>query len=150
MVAQQTTEFAHGPLFGNQLKAAVAGAAIRTGDVGLLHVVNMRLRRNRSSPVPVQRSKAQQAALSDKRLNLKPASRNRTKKAIVNGAARMLAEKFFLVLGHKPHLPRREPEGGKHLAAHSDQTAEREREVSSARSTTLRMALVKGSGEVRS
>jgi len=51
---------------------------------------------------------------------------------------------------HKPHLPRRKPEGGKHLAARSDQTAEREREVSSAQSTTLQMALVKGSGEVRS
>jgi hypothetical protein len=46
----------------------------------------------------VRRSKAQQAALSDKWLNLKPASRNRTKEAIVNGATHMLAEKFFLVL----------------------------------------------------
>src|SRR5467141_2792119 len=106
MVAQQATEFAPGPLFGNQLNAAVAGAAFRTGDVGFLHRPNMRQRRNRSSPVPlpprgsdlVQRSKAQQAALSDKLLNLKPASRNRTKEAIVNVATHMLAEKFFLVL----------------------------------------------------
>jgi hypothetical protein len=66
----------------------------------------MRLRRNRSSPVPLpprdsdlmQRSKAQQPALSDKWLNLEPASRNRAKEAIVNGATDMLAEKFFLVL----------------------------------------------------
>ena len=50
--------------------------------------------------------------------------------------------------GHKPHLPRREPEGGKHLAARSDQTAEREREVSSTRSTTLRMG--PGQGRWRS
>ena len=36
--------------------------------------------------------------------------------------------------GHKPYLLRRKPEGGKHLAARSDQTAaEREREVGSAR-----------------
>ena len=41
MVAQQATEFAPGPLFGNQLNAAVAGAAFRTGDVGLLHLVNI-------------------------------------------------------------------------------------------------------------
>ena len=39
--------------------------------------------------------------------------------------------------GHKPHLPRRKPEGGQHLAACSDQTAEREREVGSARSTNV-------------
>jgi hypothetical protein len=64
MVAQQTTEFAPGPLFGNQLKAAVAGVAVGTGDVGLLHPANMRLRRNRSSRVPLpplrQRSGATQ------------------------------------------------------------------------------------------
>ena len=64
MVAQQTTEFALGPLFGNQLKAAVAGVAVGTGDVGLLHPANMRLRRNRSSRVPLpplrQRSGATQ------------------------------------------------------------------------------------------
>ena len=74
MVAQQTTEFAPGPLFGNQFKAAVAGMAVGTGDVGFLHRINMRRRQNRSSPVPLpplasdqmQRSKAQQAALSDK------------------------------------------------------------------------------------
>jgi hypothetical protein len=35
--------------------------------------------------------------------------------------------------GHKPDLLRRKPEGGKHLAARSDQTAEREHEVSCAR-----------------
>ena len=106
MVAQQTTEFAPGPLFGNQFKAAVAGMAVGTGDVGFSHRINMRQWQNRSSPVPlpplasdlVQRRKAQRAALSDKRLNLKPASRNRTKEAIVNGATHMLAEKFFLVL----------------------------------------------------
>ena len=40
--------------------------------------------------------------------------------------------------GHKPaDLLRRKPEGGKHLAARSDQTAEREREVGSARSTSV-------------
>ena len=74
MVAQQTTEFAPGPLFGNQFKAAVAGMAVGTGDVGFLHRINMRRRQNRSSPVPlpplasnlVQRRKAQRAALSDK------------------------------------------------------------------------------------
>jgi len=74
MVAQQATEFAPGPLFGNQFKAAVAGMAVGTGDVGFPHRINMRQRQNRSSPVPlpplasdpVQRSKAQQAALSDK------------------------------------------------------------------------------------
>ena len=68
MVAQQTTEFAPGPLFGNQFKAAVAGMAVGTGDVGFLHRINMRQRQNRSSPVPlpplasalVQRGKAQQ------------------------------------------------------------------------------------------
>src|SRR5882757_2048383 len=53
MVAQQTTEFAPGPLFGNQFKAAVAGMAVGTGDVGFLHRNNMRQRQNRSSPVPL-------------------------------------------------------------------------------------------------
>ena len=53
MVAQQTTEFAPGPLFGYQLKAAVAGMAVGTGDVGFSHRINMRQWQNRSSPVPL-------------------------------------------------------------------------------------------------
>jgi hypothetical protein len=53
MVAQQTTEFAPGPLFGYQFKAAVAGMAVGTGDVGFLHRINMRQWQNRSSPVPL-------------------------------------------------------------------------------------------------
>jgi hypothetical protein len=53
MVAQQTTELAPGPLFGNQFNAAVAGMEVGTGDVGFLHRINMRQRHNRSSPVPL-------------------------------------------------------------------------------------------------
>ena len=74
MVAQQATEFAPGPLFGNQLKAAVAGVAVGTGDVGFLHRIKYALAAEPIKPGsylryigdPVQRSKAQQAALSDK------------------------------------------------------------------------------------
>src|SRR6266516_1042840 len=39
---------------------------------------------------------------------------------------------------HEPHLPRRKPDRGKHLAAHSNQTADGQREVVSARSIRLR------------
>jgi hypothetical protein len=52
LVANQTTEFAPGPLFGNEFNPAVAGVAFGAGDVGLLHVLDMRLRLDRSSPVP--------------------------------------------------------------------------------------------------
>ena len=38
---------------GNQCKAAVAGRAVGTDDVGFLHRINMRQRQNRSSPVPL-------------------------------------------------------------------------------------------------
>ena len=45
LVADQTTEFALRPLFGNEFDPAVAGVAVGAGDVGLLHFRNMRLRR---------------------------------------------------------------------------------------------------------
>jgi hypothetical protein len=51
LVADQTTEFAPGPLFGNEFDPAVAGVAFGAGDVGLLHPPNMHLRLHRSSPV---------------------------------------------------------------------------------------------------
>ncbi len=49
LVADQTTEFAPGPLFGNEFNPAVAGVAFGAGDVGLLHFCNMCLRWDRSS-----------------------------------------------------------------------------------------------------
>jgi hypothetical protein len=53
LVADQTTEFAPGPPFGNEFDPAVAGVAVGAGDVGLLHLRNMCLRLHRSSPVPL-------------------------------------------------------------------------------------------------
>lgn len=49
LVAGQTAEFAPGPLFGSEFNPPVAGVAFGAGDVGLLHLRNMRLRRDRSS-----------------------------------------------------------------------------------------------------
>jgi hypothetical protein len=49
LVADQTAEFAPGPLFGNEFNPAIAGVAFGADDVGLLHVRNMRLRWDRSS-----------------------------------------------------------------------------------------------------
>jgi hypothetical protein len=75
MVAQQTTEFAPGPLFGNQLKAAVAGVAVGTGVMSDFFILRIcacggidqaGFRYLRSANDLVQRSRAQQAALSDK------------------------------------------------------------------------------------
>ena len=53
LVADQTAEFAPGPPFGNEFNPAVAGVAFGAGDIGLLHHLNMRLRSDRSSPVPL-------------------------------------------------------------------------------------------------
>jgi hypothetical protein len=58
LVADQTTEFAPGPLFGNGFDPAVAGVAVGAGDVGLLHLPNMHLRLDRSNPVPLSVSLA--------------------------------------------------------------------------------------------
>jgi hypothetical protein len=150
MVAQQTTEFAPGPLFGNQLKAAVAGVAVGAGDVGLLHPANMRLRLNRSSPAPLppprQRSGATQQGSAGGALGQviefkgrepQQNQRSNRQRGYAHACGEVLSGSGN---GHKPYLLRRKLEGGKHLAARSDQTAaEREREVGSARSTTLRV-----------
>jgi hypothetical protein len=58
LVADQTTEFAPGPLFGKEFDPAVAGVAFGAGDVGLLHFPNMHLRLHRSSPVPLSVGRA--------------------------------------------------------------------------------------------
>jgi hypothetical protein len=74
MAAQQTTEFAPGPLFGNQLKAAVAARQLEQvmSDFFIPRICacggidQARFRYLRSASDLVQRSRAQQAALSDK------------------------------------------------------------------------------------
>jgi hypothetical protein len=53
LVADETTEFAPAPLFGDEFDPAVAVVAFGAGDVGLLHFPNMHLRLERSSPVPL-------------------------------------------------------------------------------------------------
>jgi hypothetical protein len=53
LVAEQTPEFAPGPLFGDEFDPAVAGVAVGADDVGLLHPPNMHQRLHRSSPVPL-------------------------------------------------------------------------------------------------
>lgn len=42
VIAQQTTKFAGGSLAAGEFNAPIAGTAIRTDDIGLFHVANVR------------------------------------------------------------------------------------------------------------
>jgi hypothetical protein len=129
LVANQTTEFAPGPLFGNEFNPAVAGVAFGAGDVGLLHVLDMRLRLDRSSPVPSSVGLAlapapncdhpagPSAPFSDKWLNSKPTSRDGTGEATISEATHMLAEKFILLL--ETVISRTYPDGSPRIVSAS-------------------------------
>jgi hypothetical protein len=98
MVAEQTTKLALGPLFGNKFDAPVAGATIRAEDIGSFHPPNLSAGGQTDQACEVGSCSGLSGRLSDKWLNSKPISPDRTEKSFVNEATHMLAEKFILLL----------------------------------------------------